>query len=368
MFEKEEGGRVYSILNNTTGQVTVKAVEFASHKEYVLNVSGRDGAAMQKAICEAAAGLDAQIIGQFTFAGCDHFDTAGPIDWPFSWLQGDACDSGEVSAMQAVAVAGVKLEPVILAGKTVGYFYEDENARYCRLAGLQPEDVSRSREEQSRSVFERMVEALAQCDMKFTDTVRTWLYLDHLLDWYDEFNVVRTEFFEKYDVFNHMVPASTGIGARNPQGAAMTADLLAVVPKSDAVTIEAVTSPLQESAMDYRSSFSRAAEIGYPTHRTMYISGTASIEPKGATVHLDDPKAQIALTMEVVKALLHSRDMDWADVSRGIAYFKDSDSVALYKDFCEQHRIPEFPLAISHADVCRHDLLFEIEIDATKMK
>ena len=35
-----------------------------------------------------------------------------------------------------------------------------------------------------------------------------------------------------------------------------------------------------------------------------------------------------------------------------------------YDAYCVAHHIPAFPLAISHADVCRHDLLFEIEIDA----
>ncbi len=359
---------MYSILNNTTGEVAVRTTEFSDHKEYVLNVSGRDGVAMQKAICEKADSLNAQIIGQFTFAGCQHFDTIDALAWPSSWLQGDACKSGEVSAIQVVAISGVELTPIKLDGKTVGYSYEDENARYCRLFGLQPADLSASREEQTLSLFERMAESLEQCGMVFTDTVRTWLYLDKLLEWYDEFNVVRTKFFEDYGVFDKMVPASTGIGACNPQGAAITADLIAVVPKNDSVTVEAVESPLQESALDYRSSFSRAAEVGYPTHRTIYISGTASIEPKGATVHLDDPVKQIELTMEVVEAILKSRDMDWCDVTRGIGYFKSDTYVEIYKNYCETNNLPEFPLAISHADVCRDNLLFEIEVDATKVK
>lgn len=348
--------------------VSVKTVTFASHKEYVLNVAGKNGDAMQEALHAAADKLNAQIIGQFTFAGCSHFDTAGPLNWPFSWLHGDACAQGDVTSMQATAISGVQLTPITLSGKIIGYFYEDEHASYCRLSGLQPADVHVSREEQTRSIFERMAEALKQCDMKFTDTVRTWLYLDHLLDWYDEFNGVRTEFFEEYGVFDVMVPASTGIGAANPQGAAITADLLAIVPKSDAVTIEVAASPLQESAMDYRSSFSRAVAVSYPTHETVYISGSASIAPKGATLHLDDPKAQIELTMDVVTAILNARGMDWVDASRGIAYFKDMASVAIFRAYCTEHGIPEFPLAIAHADVCRHDLLFEIELDGTKVK
>jgi len=51
--------------------------------------------------------------------------------------------------------------------------------------------------------------------MDFSHVARTWLYLDNLLDWYDDFNVVRTSFFRKHDVFRGLVPASTGIGGSN---------------------------------------------------------------------------------------------------------------------------------------------------------
>jgi enamine deaminase RidA (YjgF/YER057c/UK114 family) len=84
-------------------------------------------------------------------------------------------------------------------------------------------------------------------------------------------------------------------------------------------------------------------------------------------VHLDDPEKQIRLTMEVIKAILDSRDMDWNDLFRGIAYFKDMDYLPIYRRIADELGIPRFPLAVSHADVCRDDLLFEIEVDAVKV-
>ena len=76
-------------------------------------------------------------------------------------------------------------------------------------------------------------------------------------------------------------------------------------------------------------------------------------------MHIDDPIKQIELTMEVVEAILKSRD-EWCDVTRGIGYFHDDAFIEIYKNCCEAHNIPEFPLAI-FTQTLSHDLLFEIE-------
>ena len=305
---------------------------------------------------------------QFVFGGCHHYETSELTqagDVPTTWLQGDACRQGEMLAMQLLAISGVDASPVYLDGKPIGSVYGDEDARYCYLGGIIPADLTASREEQARSVFERMSEALESCGMKPTDIVRTWLYLDRLLEWYDPFNTVRTAWFNREGIFDHMVPASTGIGAANPFGAALTAGLIAVQPLSGAAKIEPVASPLQCPALDYASSFSRAVEIGVHDHRTLYVSGTASIDPDGNSVHLGDAAQQVKLTMEVVAAILESRGMSWNDAVRGIAYFKNiAQDKPIFDAYCQANGIPTFPLAISHADVCRDDLLFEIEVDA----
>lgn len=315
--------------------------------------------------------LDGHILSQFVMAGNDHFEkgmeSLQPVAWPVTWIQGDACQDGDIYSSQIEVLSGPELTPVTMNGRLLGYAYETPDARFCRLAGLRPDDLSASREQQTRSVFEQMAFVLERCGMQFTDTVRTWLYLDRLLEWYDEFNTVRTRFFDEQGVFGKRVPASTGIGASNPQGAALVADLLAVVPKNDACRIEVVPSPLQCPAIDYKSSFSRAVELVFPSHRQLLISGTASIHPDGSSAHRDDPSAQIDLTMRVVEGILHSRGMGMSHLARGIAYFKDNKDVLLWNDWCLRHpEIPRFPLAVSHADVCRDDLLFEIEVDAVK--
>jgi len=342
-----------------------------SRSEHWLSVrSGGEGGSLFETMKRKIIDLEGAPISHFVMAGCQHYELGikamGTIDWPLTWIQGDACQKGLVYSSQIASISGTDLAPIHLEGELVGYQYEDEYARFCRLCSVKPEDTSASREEQSNSVFERMNAALGEAGMKFTDTVRTWLYLDQLLDWYDEFNEVRTRFFEKHAVFDHMVPASTGIGATNPWGAALLADLLAVVPKSDACRVEPVPSPLQCPALDYKSSFNRAVEISFPGYRQLLVSGTASIDENGQSAHLDNAKAQIDLTMRVIKEILKSRGMDWKNLTRGIAYFKNRADEILWEDWCAANDMPRFSLAFSHADVCRDDLLFEIEVDAVE--
>ena len=83
-------------------------------------------------------------------------------------------------------------------------------------------------------------------------------------------------------------------------------------------------------------------------------------------MHRDDAARQVKLTMQVVEALLKSRDMDWHDAFRGIVYFKRKHDIKNFQRYCADRKIPSFPLAISHANICREELLFEIELDAVK--
>jgi hypothetical protein len=68
--------------------------------------------------------------------------------------------------------------------------------------------------------------------------------------------------------------------------------------------------------------------------------------------------------MEVAHAILTSRGMDWSDVSRAIAYFKDLNDMPLLDAYCKEHNLSGVPIAVAHGDICRNDLLFEIEADA----
>lgn len=268
------------------------------------------------------------------------------------------------NGMQACLVSAEVMRPITYAGKTVGVYAEDEHACYALLGGLHPWQTQSSPYEQTLEIFAQMQEVLQQVGMSFADVIRTWFFNDRILDWYGEFNRARDAFFEEHDVFNSLVPASTGIGSRNVWDAALMARVYAVRPKSAAVQVQAVPSPLQCPALDYRSSFSRAVEVQHPQYRHLIISGTASIEPGGKTAHVGDVERQVELTLDVVQEILRSRGMDWQDTMRAVVYLKESSYLESYESIAAARGISELPAVWVQADVCRDDLLFEIELDA----
>ena len=283
---------------------------------------------------------------------------------PVLWLKSDDAGFVEKPAQQSFLLSETAVHRVYLDGQITGSQWSDEDADYCLLAGVTPKDASASRSAQTTSCFEQMERGLIAAGMDISHLVRTWFYLDHLLDWYDEFNVARTEFFERKGIFDRLIPASTGIGTGNAAGTALAAGALAVRKKHAGVKIEEVRSPLQCPATAYRSSFSRAVEIGLTGRRFLTISGTASIAPEGHTVHVGDSEKQIRLTLDVVEAILISRQMGWQDTVRAIGYFRQIEDLELFQAICRERGIPSLPMLPVQATVCRDDLLFEIELDA----
>jgi len=308
------------------------------------------------------------VAAQFVFGGCGfeqaaHARTSG-ADWPVLWVQGDVCPGDHLCGTQAFLIDGRPIRRVTLADRVVGSLWSDEDADYCLLAGILPANLGETRGSQTISCMQQIEIALKNAGMDFSHLVRTWFYLDNLLAWYDEFNVARTEFFHDRGVFNRLVPASTGIGASNPAGAALAAGALAIRPRHGRVDVQEISSPLQCSAIDYRSSFSRAVEVAFPDRRMLIVSGTASIAPEGQSLFINDVTRQIHLTLDVVEAIFKSRGMDWKNTVRAVGYFRDIEDLPIFERCCRDRGIAPLPLVPVHATVCRDDLLFEIELDA----
>lgn len=287
----------------------------------------------------------------------------GEITWPITYVEGSGHGSTPVGGVDVLALSGVAVEPIRANGRAVGSVFEDGTARHCLLGDIQPADAGASRPDQARQVFEAFEAVLAQARMQPTDLVRTWMFLDEILSWYGPFNEVRREYFAEKGLFQALVPASTGVGVRNPAGSALVAGAWAVQPTHPAAGRRELPSPLQCPAPSYGSCFSRAVELSGPDLRRVLVSGTASIEPDGRTVHVDDPVRQIELTMEVVRAILQSRELDFGDASRVIAYFKRLEDMPLFAAWCAAHDVV-LPAVVTQAVICRDDLLFELELDA----
>ena len=288
----------------------------------------------------------------------------GDAAFPVTWVEEKSGPATRITGIQAWGIAGIPVFPILFNGRVLGAHFDAPALRYCRLGGITPDDTTLTPKEQTAAVFQRMDEALHLCNMRFDQVMRTWFFNHKLLDWYDDFNAARDAFFQEKQICQRMVPASTGIEGANPAGAALEVGALAVVPANDAVEVCAVPSPLQCAALEYGSTFSRAAEIREPGVHRLYISGTASISPDGKTQFDGDTPAQLKRTMEVVVSILRSRGMDLSNATRAITYFKHAEDIPLFEAWRTKAGIPAFPVVLVHNDVCRHDLLFEIELDA----
>lgn len=263
--------------------------------------------------------------------------------------------------VQVYAVSAARAVPVYNGDSFIGFGYEDDDAAYTLLR-LLPEDAAANPTEQTRCVFEKAHAVLAGNGSGFNNTIRTWLFAHDILSWYDQLNAARNRFFEQHDIYHQLVPASTGVGTANAHGTLLATQLLAVQPKNGNVRVAAVPSPLQCPALDYKSSFSRAVNVQTPRSAGLYVSGTASIDGAGKTAFVGDVAAQLDLTMQVVEAILNEAKMGWADTVSALAYFKHPRDFGLFDAYCQRRAI-RLPHIKVHADVCRHDLLFEIEIE-----
>jgi 2-iminobutanoate/2-iminopropanoate deaminase len=144
-------------------------------------------------------------------------------------------------------------------------------------------------------------------------------------------------------------------------------DLLTEIA-TGSVTKRAITNhnALNE-AFDYGSAFSRGMRIDLKGITILLISGTASIDEQGNTVHIGDLRGQMRRTFDNITALLASEGATWHDIVRTTCYLRDIERD--YKVFNEERatfyeRQGLNPLPAStgiQAILCRPELLVEIE-------
>jgi len=98
----------------------------------------------------------------------------------------------------------------------------------------------------------------------------------------------------------------------------------------------------------------------------LYLSGTASVNEDGRSVHVGDVKAQAKCTFANIKALLQSEGADWHDVVRTTCYLADFRAYDEFNEvrnaFYEAEGLDPFPASTCiEARICRPELLIEIE-------
>jgi enamine deaminase RidA (YjgF/YER057c/UK114 family) len=288
----------------------------------------------------------------------------GATEWPVTWVDSGSCDGLPLAGVQAFAVSGRPVTRVRLGRQIVGSVYEDGGARHCLLGGIGSTARSTLRSAQAQQALGNLEWALDNAGFALSDVIRTWFYNDEILAWYDEFNRVRSAHYSGVKWRTGSLPASTGIGARNSLGGALVIAGWAMQPLEPSARATEIGSPLQCPAPQYGSAFSRAMELRSGGWRRLLVSGTASIHPGGATAWVGNAKKQVDLTMEVIAAILFSRGLGFEDVTRATAYFQHPLFKAYFDSWCTAQQLEQLPVVAIRADVCRPDLLFELELDA----
>ena len=290
---------------------------------------------------------------------------------PATFVEGSPVERQGIAGIQVVGVRG-RARVVAAGDRVYGMLVENENARVLGLS-----DVGRRRagrlapgpEEDAGATIDAAEQLLAREGFSFRDVGRTWFYLRDIQNWYGPFNAVRNLAFRRMGLVgpngSGEIPASTGIEGRNARGGWCTLDLLALQPRNGGqLKMTRLHSRKQNEATEYGSSFARAMEVVLDDARYIFVSGTASIDDRGASVHEGDFEAQTLFTLEAVQSLLGGAGTSLADVCQATAFLNNPCDGRSFDRIVERSGLRCVPLVTTVADVCRPELLFEIDATA----
>ena len=100
----------------------------------------------------------------------------------------------------------------------------------------------------------------------------------------------------------------------------------------------------------------------------LHISGTASVDEKGDTVHLDDPRKQIERMLLNVQELLKPHGATMQDLTQAATFLKHKEYLEMYEEILEEWGVRNVPNTLVEAGVCRPNLLCEMEAVAVLPK
>lgn len=277
----------------------------------------------------------------------------------------DPGTTGEIAGLQVHALCGVpKPEELCLDDLPTGRLIRIKDCGFLTLSAISSPEAGPPRAQAFRS-FEKAEMLLKRAGGDFFSIARTWWWLKDICSWYGDFNQARSEFYSQRGLVGkagrrHRLPASTGIGMRPANGAACALDVVAILARQDPTRCFDGAGN-QQSAFNYGSAFSRVSRTATPGGETAFVSGTAAINNKGQSCHIGNAAAQIDDTVANVRAVLSDMQCRDAQVVQAIAYCKTPEVAQVWR--AKQATVP-WPVLTVLADVCRDELLFELEAAA----
>ncbi len=259
---------------------------------------------------------------------------------------------------------------------------QNNDGRFLFAGGFQSDIINRNIDEQSQDVFVLLERLLRAEAFPLNAIARQWNYIERITNstegrqHYQSFNNARATFYGKTD-WPDGYPAATGIGAAY---GGIVVDVDAMDFSSSGCRLFPIDNRLQVAAHKYSSDvlstgkdhgftpkFERAKGISVRDENTLvYISGTAAI--RGENSLETDFETQFKTTMENVLHLISGRDGTqtaapehyFARLSFLRIYLKDEKYSAITRKLLASCRL-QIPVLYLLADVCRSELLVEIE-------
>jgi len=250
--------------------------------------------------------------------------------------------------------------------------------------GLYPDDTRKA----AMAAFDQMVVILRNEEMSLNNIVRQWNYIGNILSVkdgfqnYQIFNEVRSDYYHKYRTVSGF-PAATGVG----MGLGGVMLDFCTVKADESVKIQPISNPNQVNAYEYGQQvlkglankgtsgkhppqFERALLLTNKQVSVLHVSGTASIIGQ-ETIGREDIEEQTLVTIENIKKLTDPERISQItetpvqysgkyDLLR--VYIKRQEDFGIVKAICNEH-FPGVPIVYVEADICRDDLLTEMEAE-----
>ena len=213
--------------------------------------------------------------------------------------------------------------------------------------------------EQTYAMFCSAEELLCEAGMNFNDVCRTWIYLRDMDRDYAEFNRARREFFSSRSI--ELMPASTAVGGEPSAAAHDVCMRLHAIKSPQPLNLEVMSTPTLNEAWTYGSDFSRGLKVEDANKIALHISGTASIDEAGRTVHLGDVGAQAQRMLLNISSLLEAQGASYQDVVCAVTYLKNARDAPLLRTIFREQGFKGFPCTLVEAPICRPELLCETE-------
>ncbi|MEG1648460.1 MAG: RidA family protein [Rikenellaceae bacterium] len=267
-----------------------------------------------------------------------------------------------------------------------GVVVNGKSYREIVAGNISADPIGDSIEQQCRKVFLKVDAILKSEDCKVENIVRQWNYIENitLMDCgeqnYQLFNNARSLFYEKGDWSIVGYPAATGIGTAV---GGIVLDFNAIVASD--ISLVKLDNELQIAAHDYSDKvllgstqklttpkFERGKAVCDSRSVLVYISGTAAIRGE-KSLKDQAADAQIKATMENINFLIGVDNLSKSGVKSGDmvhysslrVYVKHESDYAAIKSYMDQN-FGNVSIIYLHSDVCRDELLVEVEGIAIK--